>query len=76
VFSTKFDPPPLVMLGSKSQALDEQYFGLHHDLPPEVIAHRLNGTVAWTAQDKAMWVGVLRFSRQFEAVAAPPPSGP
>jgi hypothetical protein len=67
VFSTKFDPPPLVVLGPRSQALDERYFGLHHDLSPEVVAHRLNGTVAWHAQDDGMWAGVLRFNRQFEA---------
>jgi hypothetical protein len=69
VFSTKFDPPPLVVLGPRSQALDERYFGLHHDLSPEVIARRLNGTVAWTAHDDGMWAGVLRFNRQFEARA-------
>ena len=75
VFSTKFDPPPLVVLGPKSQALDERYFGLHHDLPPEVIAHRLNGTLAWSANDDGMWAGVMRFNRQFEAMSnhnAPP----
>jgi len=69
VFSTKFDPPPLVVLGPRSQVLDERYFGLHHDLPPEVIARRLNGTVTWSARYKGMWVGVLRFNRQFEARA-------
>ena len=40
VFSTKYDPPPpLLSLGPTSEALDERYFGLHHDLPPEAIAH-------------------------------------
>lgn len=71
VFSTKFDPPPLVSFGPRSQALDERYFGLHHDLSPEVIAHRLNGTVGWRAQDHGMWAGVLRFNRQFEAALTP-----
>ena len=33
VFSTKYDPPSLPLsLGPKSEALDERYFGLHHDL--------------------------------------------
>ena len=71
VFSTKYDPPPLVVLGPRSQALDERYFGLHHDLSPEVIARRLNGTVGWRAQDHGMWAGVLRFNRQFEAKLGP-----
>ncbi len=72
VFSTKFDPPPLVVFGPRSQALDERYFGLHHDLSPEVVARRLSGTVAWKAQDDGMWAGVLRFNRQFEARAQLP----
>ena len=32
-------------LGPKSEALDERYFGLHHDLPPEAIANKLGGKV-------------------------------
>jgi hypothetical protein len=69
VFSTKYDPPPLVAFGPRSQALDERYFGLHHDLSPEVIARRLNGTVAWKTENEGMFAGVLRFNRQFEAEA-------
>ena len=68
-FSTKYDPPPLVVLGPRSQVLDERYFGLHHDLSPEVIARRLNGTVAWKTENDGMFAGVLRFNRQFEAAA-------
>ena len=52
VFSTKYDPAsPLLRLGD--EALDERYFGLHHDLPPEIIAgswgERLCGGAAKTA---------------------------
>jgi len=68
VFSTKYDPQsPLFTLGSKSRALDEQYFGLHHDLPPEVIAFRLGGTLVWKAADHGMWIALIRFNRQVEA---------
>jgi len=76
VFSTKYDPPPLVVLGPQSQVLDERYFGLHHDLSPEVIARRLNGTVAWKTENDGMFAGVLRFNRQFEAEATTPVTGP
>jgi 4-amino-4-deoxy-L-arabinose transferase-like glycosyltransferase len=69
VFSTKYDPPPLISFG---RTFDERYFGLHHDLPPEVIAHQLNGTLVWKKQDQGMWVGLIRFNRQFEARLAPP----
>ncbi|HET6169595.1 MAG TPA: glycosyltransferase family 39 protein [Terracidiphilus sp.] len=68
VFSTKYDPPSLPMsLGPKSEALDERYFGLHHDLPPEVIARKLGGKTIWQGEDHEMWIALLRFNRQFEA---------
>ena len=68
VFSTKYDPPrPLLTLGSRSAAMDERYFGLHHDLQPDAIAHQLGGTVVWHADDQGQWIALLRFNRQFEA---------
>jgi hypothetical protein len=68
VFSTKFDPPhPLLSLGSKSAALDEKYFGLHHDLPPEQIAKRLGGELVWEKQDDGQWVALIRFERVLNA---------
>jgi hypothetical protein len=68
VFSTKYDPPrPLLSLGSRSAAIDELYFGLHHDLSPETIASRLGGTLAWHQEDHGQWIGLIRFNRQFEA---------
>lgn len=68
VFSTKYDPPSLlVSLGPKSEALDQKYFGLHHDLQPEAIALRLHGTLNWQREDHAQWIALIRFNRQFEA---------
>ncbi|MGB6728674.1 MAG: glycosyltransferase [Terracidiphilus sp.] len=68
VFSTKYNPPsPIFTLGSKSRALDEQYFGLHRDLPPEMIAFRLSGTLVWKDADHGMWIALIRFNRQVEA---------
>ena len=67
VFSTKYDPQsPLFTLGAKSQALDERYFGLHHDLPPEAIAIQLHGALVWKKEDQGQWVALIRFNRQFE----------
>jgi 4-amino-4-deoxy-L-arabinose transferase-like glycosyltransferase len=70
VFSTKAEPPrPLLSLGSRSQAMDERYFGLHHDLQPDVIARRLGGMVVWkSSDDQGQWIGLIRFNRQFEAL--------
>jgi len=68
VFSSKYDPQsPLFTLGAKSQALDERYFGLHHDLPPEAIAIQLHGALVWKKEDQGQWVALIRFNRQFEA---------
>jgi 4-amino-4-deoxy-L-arabinose transferase-like glycosyltransferase len=68
VFSTKYDPPSLPLsLGPRSEAMDEQYFGLHHDLPPEAIALRLHGTLVWRREDHGLWIALIRFNRQIEA---------
>jgi len=68
VFSTKYDPPsPLLSLGAASRAMDEQYFGLHHDMTPEAIAQRLGGTLLWRREEQGMWIALIRFNRQIEA---------
>ncbi len=68
VFSTKYDPPsPLLSLGAGSEALDERFFGLHHDMPPELIAAELHGALVWKHDDDGMWVALIRFDRQVEA---------
>jgi hypothetical protein len=66
VFSTKYDPPrPLLSLGG--EALDERYFGLHHDLPPERIASQLGGELEWRRDDTGMWIALIRFNHPVEA---------
>jgi len=67
VFSTKFDPPPLISFGPLGEAMDERFFGLHHDMQPEEIARRLGGTLEWKKEDQGQWVALIRFNRQFEA---------
>ena len=73
VFSTKYDPQsPLFTLGPRSKALDERYFGLHHDLPPEAIAVQLHGALVWKQEDQGQWIALIRFNRQFEAALQMP----
>ena len=68
VFSTKYDPPPLLKnFGLGGEAMEERFFGLHHDLPPEQIAHQLGGMLVWEREDHGMWIALIRFNRQFEA---------
>jgi hypothetical protein len=72
VFSTKYDPQSLPLsLGPKGEAVDEQYFGLHHDLQPEVIALQLHGSLVWKQEDHGQWIALIRFNRQFEAQLNP-----
>jgi hypothetical protein len=77
VFSTKYDPSSLLLsLGSKSEALDQKYFGLHHDLRPEEIAVRLQGSLLWQREDHNQWIALLRFNRRFEAKMQMPDAVP
>jgi hypothetical protein len=65
-FSTKYDPrSPLLRPGG--EALDERYFGLHHDLPPETIAQQLGGTLVWRRDEDGMWIALIRFNHPVEA---------
>jgi len=75
VFSTKYDPSSMPLsLGTRSESLDRQYFGLHHDLRPEEIALRLHGSLVWSREDHNEWIALLRFNRQLEAQAEVPQS--
>ncbi len=68
VFSTKYDPPSLPLsLGRWGEALDERYFGLYHDLPPQAIALELHGDLVWEKQDHGQWIALIRFNRQYDA---------
>jgi hypothetical protein len=49
------------------EALDERYFGLHHDMPPDAIAHQLNGNLIWRSDNQGMWVALIRFDRALDA---------
>jgi 4-amino-4-deoxy-L-arabinose transferase-like glycosyltransferase len=70
VFSTKYDPPPLLSLpGLRGEAMEERFFGLHHDLPPETIARELGGTLVWKREDQGMWIALIRFNRRLVARA-------
>ena len=64
VFSTKYDPPRLLFnLGPRNEALDAHFFDFHHDLPPELIAHLLGGTIEWRGERDGQWAAVLHFNR-------------
>jgi hypothetical protein len=66
VFSTKEDPIALPFHFS-SPTMEEQYFGLHHDLSAAAIARQLNGDIVWQRSDNLEWAAVIRFHRTVEA---------
>uniref|UniRef100_E6QKG1 Uncharacterized protein n=1 Tax=mine drainage metagenome TaxID=410659 RepID=E6QKG1_9ZZZZ len=76
LFSTKQEPGALPFhLDSvlDSGAMEERYFGLHHDLLPVAIAQCLHGAIVWQRSDQLEWAAVLRFDRAVEARAEAPP---
>ena len=66
VFSTKEEPPALPF-HLNSTAIQERYFGLHHDLSSEAIARQLGGDIVWQRSDGLEWAALLRFHRAVEA---------
>lgn len=71
VFATKYNPPPLVNVWPFNESMARQYFGLHQDLPPAVIAEQLHGKMVWRAESDGMWIALIRFNRPLEATAKP-----
>ena len=67
IFSTKYDPPHLLLsLGRQNEAIDSRFFDFHRDLPPAAIARILDGSVTWQQQRKGQWAAVLHFDRPQE----------
>jgi hypothetical protein len=66
VFSTKEEPAALPF-HLDSRSMEQQYFGLHHDLSPAAIEGKLGGEIAWQAADGLQWAAVMRFPRAVEA---------
>lgn len=71
VFSTKEEPASLPF-HINTPAVEEQYFGLHHDLSATEIARQLNGDIVWQQSDNLQWAAVIRFHRAVEARAESP----
>jgi hypothetical protein len=63
-FSTKYDPPRLLLdLGARNEALDTRFFDFHRDLAPAAIAHILGGRIVWRDDRQGEWAAVLHFNR-------------
>jgi hypothetical protein len=77
LFSTKYDPPHLLMsLGPANEKLDKRFFDFHYDLEPQTVARVLDGDLAWRAQRKGQWAALLHFNRETEAELQLPAAHP
>lgn len=76
VFSTKYDPPGLLLnLGEWNNKIDKRYFDFYRDLPPHAIAKQLHGKVVWQEEHKGEWAAILKFPpRHISKLSAPKPS--
>jgi len=63
IFSTKYVPKKQMWMPAFWRRAQEQYFGLHADLPPEAAAQILGGTVVFKEERGGQWAAVLVFER-------------
>lgn len=68
IFSTKYDPPHLLLsLGHRNQLYDQRFFSFHRDLSAAAAARLLGGSVVWRQQRKGQWAALIHFDRPVEA---------
>ena len=63
LFNTKYVPQKRMWMPLFWRRAQEQYFGLHSDLPLEAAAQMLGGTVVFKEQRGGQWIAVLVFDR-------------
>lgn len=74
VFSTKYQPPRMIVHWALWERWNREYFGAHMDLPPAAAARLLGGTVVMQAEENGQWVAIIQFPGPHLA-AAPQVSG-
>jgi hypothetical protein len=68
VFSTKYDPPPLIAGWRPGrwkawENLKSRFFGFHRDLPPAAIAQILGGHIVFSEERKGQWIAVIEMEK-------------
>ncbi len=64
-FSTKYVPEhELLANWSVWRQLKERFFGYHQDLPPEEIARRSGGNIAFQKKENGLWVAVIALDQR------------
>jgi dolichyl-phosphate-mannose-protein mannosyltransferase len=73
LFSTKLEPKhPLLDSFAWWRRIHERFFDYHRDLPPEVAAQMLGGTVVFNKRQNGQWIAIVEFPRVFNARLSSP----
>jgi hypothetical protein len=68
LFSTKLEPEhPLLDSFAWWRRIHERFFDYHRDLPPDVAAQMLGGTVVFEKHLNGQWIAIVEFPRVFNA---------
>ncbi len=60
LFSTKYEPPRLLIHSRFWQRMQERFFDDHTDLSPEVAARMVGGRIVYRAQRRGEWVALVQ----------------
>lgn len=63
LFSTKYEPPRLLIHSAFWERMQQRFFDYHADLPPDVAAHLLGGRILFRAQQRGEWVTLVQIER-------------
>lgn len=63
LFSTKYEPPRLLIHWRFWEAIQRKFFDYHTDLPPQVAARILGGKIVFQSQSRGEWVALVQIER-------------
>jgi hypothetical protein len=67
LFSTKYEPPRLLIHSTFWERIQRRFFDYHTDLPPEVAARMIGGRIVYRAQRRGEWVALVQIERMEDA---------
>jgi Dolichyl-phosphate-mannose-protein mannosyltransferase len=75
-FSTKFEPRlgwiARLPFYARWRRAQKRYFDYHQDLPPQAIAHLLNGSIVWRESSPGEWIALIEIDKVRNARAELP----
>jgi len=71
LFSTKYEPPHLLIHSAFWERMQRRFFDDHTDLPPEIAAQMIGGRIVYRAEHRGEWVALVRIERAENASLHP-----